>query len=140
MAGLRRLIRARWWGRFLAVGLTYLLASEALIASIGMGMSAVAAPGQPEVAICSSVTGHGFAKPSDSGNRNGSGHQPQCPFCFLAAQSAVHLATISGGLASPAYAELQAIRFRYGNYDGGFPTRTLYRTTGDPRGPPHTSV
>lgn len=139
MAGLRRLIRVRWSGRFLAVGLVYLLASEALIASIGMGMSAVAAPGQPEFAICSSVAGHSQVAPPDSSNRNKSGHQSQCPFCFLAAQSAVHLATISSGFACPAYAELQVTGLRYRTYNR-LPAPTFYRTTGDPRGPPHFFV
>jgi hypothetical protein len=140
MAGLRRLIRARWWGRLLAVALAYLLAIEALIASVGIGMSAVAAPGQPQFAICSSVADHGIARPSDSDNPNRSGHETHCPFCFLAAQSAVHLATVFDGFASPAYAELRVAGPRYGNYDGRLPAHTLYRTTGDPRGPPDFSV
>jgi hypothetical protein len=140
MAGLRTLIRVRWSGRLLAVALAYLLAIEAVIASVGMGMSAVAAPGQPEFAICSSVADHGLAGPSDSGNRNRSGHQSHCPFCFLAVQSAVHLATVFDGFTSPAYAELRVTGPRYGNYDGRFPPHTFYRTTGDPRGPPDFSV
>jgi len=140
MAGIRRLIRARWSGRLLAVALAYLLATEALIASIGMGMSAVAAPGRPEFAICSSVAEHSLVAPLDNRDRGKSGNQSQCPFCFLAAQSGIHLATIGDGLASPAYATVQVVGFRYGNYDGRIPAPTLYRTTGDPRGPPHFSV
>jgi len=139
MAGLRRLIRARWSGRLLAVSLAYLLATEALIASIGMGMSAVAVPGQPEFALCISVADHSQVAPWDSNDRSKSGHQSQCPFCFLAAQSAVHLATLDGGFASPAYAEPQVTGPHYLTYSG-LPAPTLYRTTGDPRGPPQFSV
>ena len=140
MVGIRRFIRARWLGRLLAVALAYLLAIEALIASVGMGMSAVAAPGQPEFVICSSVAGHALVAPSDSSDRSKSGHQSQCPFCFLAAQSAVNLATIGDGFASPAYAEIQLTSLRYCTYSGEIPGPTFYRTTGDPRGPPHFSV
>jgi len=139
MVGLRGLIRARWSGRLLAVGLAYLLATEALIASVGMGMSGVAAPGQLEFAICSSVAAYSHVAPPDGSDRNKSGHQSQCPFCFLAGQSAVHLATIGDGIASPAYAELRVTALRYRTFSG-LPAPIFYRTTGDPRGPPQFSV
>jgi len=139
MVGLRSLIRARWSGRLLAVGLAYLLATEALIASIGIGMSAASVPGQLDFAICSSVVGYSHVVPPNGGDRNKSGHQSQCPFCFLAAQSALHLATIGDGFASPAYAELEVTALRYRSFSG-LPAPSFYRTTGDPRGPPQFSV
>jgi hypothetical protein len=124
----------------LAVGLVYLIAAEALIASVGMGMSAIAPPGQAEFAICSSVADHGPVAPSDSRDRNKSSHQSQCPFCFLAAQSAVHPATFGDGLASPAYGEFQVTGLRYCIHNGEILGPAFYRTTGDPRGPPQFSV
>jgi hypothetical protein len=140
MVGIRKLIRARWSGRLLAVGLAYLLAIEALIASVGLGMSATTSPGQTAFSICSSISDRGIVAPSDDSDRSKSSHQTQCPFCFLAAQSAVHLATIGDGFACSAYADLQVAELQYGNYDGGISTPASYRTSGDPRGPPQFSV
>jgi hypothetical protein len=133
-------MRARCSGRILAIGLAYLLAMEALIASVGMGMSAVATAGQHEFVICSSIGDHGFVAPSRIDHQNKSDCQPQCPFCFVAAQNAVHLASIGDGLTSPAYAELQIKDLHYGDYNGGIRVPVFYRTTGDPRGPPQFSV
>ena len=140
MAGLRRLIQARWSGRLLAVGLAYLLAIEALVAGIGTGMSAVADPGQAEFAICSSVADHGPVAPSSNDEGNKSDQQSQCPYCFLAAQSSDHLATTGDASTSPVYADLHVTGLHYGTYDGGILVPSLYRTSGDPRGPPHFSV
>jgi hypothetical protein len=140
MAGLRRLIQARWSGRLFTVGLAYLLAIDALVAGIGTGMSAVADPGQAEFAICSSVADHGLVAPSSNDERNKSDQQSQCPYCFLAAQSADHLATTGGASTSPAYADLHVTGLHYGTYNGGILVPSLYRTSGDPRGPPHFSV
>jgi Protein of unknown function (DUF2946) len=140
MAGLRKLIWSRWSGRLLAVCLAYLLAVEALVASIGMGMSAAAAPGQPEFSICSSYADDDPVAPPADNERNKSDHRSQCPFCFVAAQNAVHMATIGDGVDSPPYAELQVTRLHNSNYNGGIPLPAFYRTTGDPRGPPQFSV
>ena len=140
MAGLRRLIQARWSGRLLAVGLACLLAIDALVAGIGTGMSAVADPGQAEFAICSSVADHGPVAPSGNDERNRSDQQSQCPYCFLAAQSADHLATTGDASTSPAYADLHVTGLHYGTYNGGILVPSLFHTTGAPRGPPHFSV
>src|SRR3974390_2320453 len=119
MTGLRRLIQARWSGRLLAVGLACLLAIDALVAGIGTGMSAVADPGQAEFAICSSVADHGLVAPSSNDEGNKSDQQIQCPYCFLAAQSADHLATTGDASTYPAYADPYVTGLHYGTYDGG---------------------
>jgi len=139
MAGLRTLVRTRWFGRLLTVGVAYLLVAEAFIASVGIGMSAESALALPEFAICSSVMDEGLVAPSDN-EQNKSGHQSQCPFCFVAAQSDVHLATIGDTLASPAYAEFQIAGLLYGAYNCATDIRCFYRTSGAPRGPPQFSV
>src|SRR3974377_1914155 len=128
MTGLRRLIQARWLGRLLAVGLAYLLAIDALVAGIGTGMSAVADPAQAEFASCCSVPDHGPVAPSSNNERNKSDQQSQCPYCFLAAQSADHLATTGDASTSPAYADPHVTGLHYGTYNGGIFLSIFFHT------------
>jgi len=139
MIGVRNLIRSRS-GRALALCIAYSLAIQALIASVGLGMSAAAAPGHVDFVICSIASGSGSSAQGSQDDRNRPNPRPECPFCFVAAQSAGHVATIDGGPASPVFAGLQIAGAVPGfNYDGTL-VPPFRRSVGDPRGPPSLSV
>ena len=59
MRGLRQFMRTRSSGGLLAVCVAYSLAIQALMASVGLGMSAAAAPGDTGFFICSLAAGPG---------------------------------------------------------------------------------
>ena len=138
MAGIRRLIRARWLGHLLPIGVAYLLALQAVIVSVGLGMSAASPFGQADFDVCSAAVAYSPAPPESDGDR--SDHRPQCPFCLVAAQSAGHTATIGSMTAFPAFAELPAAAPPYAVTDGGTVVSCFHRKTGDPRAPPQFSV
>jgi hypothetical protein len=94
MTGIRALTRARWSGRLLAVGAAYLLVTQALFASVGAGMLAAPLIGQPAFEICGGAAPGQLNAPAHKNDRGPSDHREQCPFCFIAAQSAVHVATV----------------------------------------------
>ena len=81
MLGMRTQIQTRCSGRLLTACLACLLAVQALIASVGLGMSAASPFGQPALDICSAAA-------ADSANAlaHHDNDKPQCPFCFVAAQ------------------------------------------------------
>jgi len=140
MAGMRGLICTRWSGGLLAASVATLLAFQALIASVGLGMSASSLFGQPVFDICSGGAKTGQQEPGRNDGTDQSRHPPPCPFCFVAAQCASHPAmagdvkdipAFSGrDLAAPPYVSINH-RVVYG--------RPL-RTTGNPRGPPSFPV
>ena len=104
MKGLRQLIRSRRSSGRLALWLAYSLAIQALMASVGLGMSAFAAPDQSrlcplQLCVRSDRDRAGPGDPQKPG-------PPQCPFCFVAAQSAGHVASTGEAPAFPAYAGL----------------------------------
>jgi hypothetical protein len=138
MAGMRALIRTRRSGGLLAAFVACLPGFQALIASIGLGMSAASPFGQPDFEICSAVPAHSLdaRRGNDTDHR---GHRPQCPFCFVA-QCADHPAKVGDAKAFPAFAGQGIDAPHYaGAEDRAFAYR-LHRTTGDPRGPPPFSV
>jgi hypothetical protein len=139
MAGMRALIRTRLSGGLLAAGVACLLAFQAVIASIGLGMSAAWSLG-PEFEICTAVVADNLDAPARKNDTGRSGHLPQCPFCFVAAQSAGHPAVIGDEKVFRAFAgrDVSASPFATAE-DSAFAGR-LHRTTGDPRGPPPFSV
>jgi hypothetical protein len=121
----------------LAVCIAYTLAIQALIASVGLGMSAFTAPGRTGFVICGLATPAQTATPdSDRQKRDPT---PQCPFCFIAAQSAGHIALVGKAATLPAYAVLSVAAILDPVGDAIFVPR-LRRTRGDPRGPPALSV
>jgi hypothetical protein len=134
MFDLRHLRRFRRAGRFLAVCLAYALAVQAVVASVGTGMSALAAPGQAGFAICSQISA-----PGSAGDHHPSNSVPQCPFCFVAAQSAGHFALAGAAPAAPIYTALAfaAVADPIGHVAFVPPFR---RTLGDPRAPPAFSA
>ncbi|HTO81952.1 MAG TPA: DUF2946 family protein, partial [Methylomirabilota bacterium] len=88
--------------RFLAAALAYALAIQGLIVSVGLGMSAAAAADHIDFVICAPAADHGAAAAPDGDRQNQTDHRPQCPFCFVAAQSGGLLATLGDPAAVPA--------------------------------------
>jgi hypothetical protein len=122
----------------LAACIGCLLALQAMIASVGLGMSAASSFGQPDFQICSAMTAPSLdaRRGNDTDHR---GHRPLCPFCFVA-QCADHPAAIGDAKSFPAFAGQGIDAPHYaGAEDRAFAYR-LHRTTGGPRGPPPFSV
>jgi hypothetical protein len=136
MLGLRKFIQGRRLSTLLAIGMAYAFAVQALMASVGMGMSAFAAPDQDGLVICSHVPAPPQA-PGGDGQKPGSA--PQCPFCFVAAHSAGNLALTGDVSAFPAYSGLPVARVSDRIGRPAFVAQS-YRTVGVPRAPPVFSV
>jgi hypothetical protein len=104
MVGIRALIRPRWSGSLLAACIGCLLAFQAMVASVGLGMSTSSPLGQPVFDTCgASATNDLDASTHDNGT-DPSGRPLRCPFCFVAAQCAAY-PTIAGEVkAFPAFA------------------------------------
>ena len=124
--------------RLVAAVLAYLLAVQGLIASVGLGMSAAA--GELDVAICATVAGRGIEAPPAGDRRHHGDERPQCPFCFVAAQSSGLLATLDGSTAVAVAPPRQASALRYGSGGARCFIRVLFRTNGNPRAPPGFSA
>ena len=140
MRGLRKLIRTRSAGGVVALCLAYALAIQAIMAGVGLGMSAAVASGSDSFVLCSSSFAPSAHGPVTDGDRQNPIPQPQCPFCFIAAQSAGHIAMLDGVPAFQPYSGLTAaaeLAFRFG---GGRSIPRYRRAVGDPRGLPHASV
>jgi len=103
--------------------------------SVGLGMSALAAFGPDGSAICSFASRHA---PTPTDDRPKPHPAPQCPFCFVAGQSAGHIALLGPAQAPPAYAGL-LIGAVADPIDETF-VPPIHRTVGDPRAPPVFSV
>jgi hypothetical protein len=137
MLGLRKLLRARRSGSLLALTVAYSLAVQAMMASVGLSMSA---PDQGGQVTCSFTSGPSAHTPATSGDRQNPGPQPRCPFCFIAAQSAGHIATMGEALAFPAYAGMQ-IADKFSVHIGYKALVSQFRRkVGEPRAPPTFSV
>jgi hypothetical protein len=133
MRCLRHFVRTQWRGGVLAVYVAYSLAVQGLMASVGLGMAAGAAPGPEDFVLCGAASHQG--EPA----RDPQAPAPHCPFCFVAAQSAGLVATAGVTPAFPAYASLSigAVSPRRG--DGTSLLQVRY-THGEPRAPPGVSV
>jgi len=132
--------RSRGRRRIIAGVLAYLLALQGLIASVGLGMSAASAADGIGFVLCSPVTDARPAAPLDSGSQDRSDHRPQCPFCFVAAQSAGFLATPGDATIVPADVAREVSALRYGTTGGRIIASSLRRSNGHPRAPPSFSV
>jgi hypothetical protein len=135
MIRLRKFIRSGGSSALTVICVAYLLAIQTFIASVGLGMSALAASGPDGSAICSVALRHA---PAPTDNRRKPHPAPQCPFCFVAGQSAGHIALMGPAQPPPAYAGL-LIGVVSDRIDETFVPR-LHRTVGDPRAPPVFSV
>ena len=108
-----------------------------MMASVGLSMSA---PDQGGHVICSFTSGPSAHTPATSGDRQNPGPQPHCPFCFIAAQSAGHIATMGEALPLPAYGGMQ-IADKFSVHIGDKALVSQYRRkVGEPRAPPTFSV
>jgi hypothetical protein len=137
MKRMRRFIRQRSAGGLLSAAMAYALAVQALLAAIGLGMSAAAASEPGDLVICSydvALGTHGPASDDKSPSQ-----RPQCPFCFVAAQTAGHVAAVGEVAAIPTYAGLQiSATLDHQLGDGVVPQ--FRRAAGGPRAPPAISV
>lgn len=129
MFDLRHVRQVRRASRLLAVCLAYALAVQSVVASVGTGMSAFAGPGP---VICGASA---TPAPGKSGDRQTPNPAPSCPFCFVAAQTAGHVALTGAAPPVPAYAGL-VFAAEPNPVGRGIFVPVFRRTTGDPRAPP----
>jgi hypothetical protein len=137
MFGLRRFIRSRRSSPLLVLWIAYSLAIQTIMASVGLGMSAFAAPGSDDGLV---NCGHASpGTPSPAGDQQNPARTPACPFCFVAAQSAGYVPLAAEAPALPPYAGLPNIAPPDRIGDTGFIPQ-VRRTVGAPRAPPTFSV
>jgi hypothetical protein len=134
MFRLRQFARSRSSSRVLALWIAYSLAIQALMANVGLGMSAFAAPGQDGVVICSHASAG--TPPGDQQNHRSA---PVCPFCFVAAQSAGYIPLVADVPALPLRGGLPIALVSDRIADAGFVPQ-FRRMVGAPRAPPAFSV
>jgi hypothetical protein len=137
MKRLRQLVRSRSRGGVLAVLVAYSLAIQAMVASVGLGMSAGA--DRAGLVVCSLGSNQTANMPARDGDRQKPNPEPQCPFCVIAAQSAGHVAIAGEGLEFPAYFGLPIAAISHPLCDGAFVSQFRHRH-GEPRAPPAFSV
>ncbi len=128
------MIRGRRQGALLALVVAYALTLQALLASVGLGMSA--ASGNDGFALCVHAPDSQIPTPDD---RRPPNPAPQCPFCFVAAQSSCNVAAVGGAPLLPTYVGL-TIAGRLAGDAGTTFVPPFRRTVGDPRGPPVFSI
>jgi hypothetical protein len=135
MKRLRRFVRSSERGGLLAVYIAYSLALQPMMGSVGLGMSVGVAADQASHILCSSAADQTANAPARERDRHKTNPVPQCPFCFIAAQSVGLVATTSEAPTFPAFAGslIGAISERVG--DRTF-VRQLRHTNGEPRAPP----
>ncbi len=133
-------MRTRSAGGLMAVCVAYLLAIQALMMSVGLGMSAVATPGEAGFFICGLAAGPSARAPVSHGDRQNPSPRPECPFCFVAAQSAGHIATVHNGPAVPGYVGIPIPAGHSGHYTARLFIPLFRRMVGDPRAPPFISI
>ena len=137
MKRLRQFVRLRSRGGLLAVSVAYSLAIQAVMASVGLGMSAGATP--DGFVLCSFASHLTANEPVRDDGRQKPTPAPQCPFCFVAAQSAGHIATTGEAPAFPVYAGLLSSAISDPIGTGAFVFQ-LHHSHGEPRAPPTFSV
>jgi len=140
MRGMRKFIRGRRASALLAVYIAYILAIQAVMASVGIGMSASAAPNQTAFVICSFAASRIAHAADGKGGPQDHTPQLQCPFCLVAAQSGRHVATMGGTPAFRAHVESRVISRLSANYGNKVVLLQPRRTVGAPRAPPAFSV
>jgi hypothetical protein len=122
----------------LAVYVANLVAIQAMMASVGLGMSAGALLDRTGLVLCSFASNHADAPAQDS-DRQKPNPAPQCPFCFIGAQSAGNVATVGKVSAIPAYVGLPIAAISDPIGDTAFVSQFRHRH-GEPRAPPAFSV
>jgi hypothetical protein len=107
------------------------------MASVGLGMSAGGSP--DGFVLCSFASHQTVNEPAQDDGRQKPTPAPQCPFCFVAAQSAGHIATMGEAPAFPVYAGLLSTTILDPIGNGAFVFQ-LHHWHGEPRAPPTFSV
>jgi len=133
----RRLVRLLSRDGLLTVFVAYSLAIQAVMASVGLGMSVGGS--RDGIILCSFASHQTANDAARDGGRRKPSQAPQCPFCFVAAQSAGHIATIGEAPAFLAYASLLSTAILDPISAGAFVFR-LHHRHGEPRAPPSFSV
>ena len=123
----------------MAVCVSYLLAIQALMASVGLGMSAGVAPGQAGFVLCGLTANETVNAPARDHDRQKPNPASQCPFCFVAAQSEGHVATTGEDPTFPTYAGLLIAAIPNPIGDGAVIPQFRHGH-GEPRAPPAFSV
>jgi hypothetical protein len=136
MFDLRQLRRFRRLGRVLAVCLGYALAVQTVVASVGTGMSAFTASAQSGSVVCAASVA---PAPGRADDRQKPNPVPSCPFCFVAAQTAGHVALTDAAPLVPPYLGLAIAAVPAPVVRGVF-VPGFRRTAGDPRAPPAFSA
>lgn len=131
MRHLRQFVRRRWSGGFLAVYIAYSLAIQAMMASVGLGMSMSAVPYQVGFVLCSL----GSQQTAPVPGSRAPAPAPQCPFCLVAAQSASHVATATEPPAFPTYVGVPIAAISHPIDVGAFVPQFRHRH-GEARAPP----
>jgi hypothetical protein len=139
MRPVRRFVQSTSNGGLLAVCVAYSLAIQGLMASVGFGMLAGVASDQAGIVLCSLASDEIANAPARDSDRQKPSPTPQCPFCFVAAQSAGYVATTGEVPTFPAYAGLLIAAISDPIGDGTFVTQFRHRH-GEPRAPPAFSV
>ena len=121
----------------MAVYVAYLVAIQAMMASVGLGMSAGALLDRTGVVLCSLASNANA--PAQDSDRQKPKPAPQCPFCFIAAQSAGNVAIVGKASAIPAYVGLPIAAISDPIGDRAFVSQFRHRH-GEPRAPPAFSV
>jgi len=120
----------------LAVHVAYSHVIQATMASVGLGMSAGAAPNRVGFVLFSFASRQTVPAPAD---RQPPAPPPRCPFCFVAAQSAGHVATAGEPPPSPGYVGVPIASISTPISDGIFVPQ-LGHQHGEPRAPPALSA
>jgi peptidoglycan/LPS O-acetylase OafA/YrhL len=139
MLRLRQFVRSRSRGGLLAVYVAYALAIQAMMASVGLAMSASSAADRTDNILCSFAFNQTANAPVRDEDRQKPNPATQCPFCFVAAQSADNVATAGKASAFPAYVGLPTAAISDLSDDGTFVSQFRHRH-GEPRAPPAFSV
>jgi hypothetical protein len=138
MTRLRKLVRSRSRGGLFAVYVAYSLAIQTM-ANVGLGMSSGAEPDRARLVLCGLAANQTANMPARDDDRRKPNPEPQCPFCFIAAQSAGHVAIAGEGMAFPAYFGLLIAPILDPIGDGAFVSQFRHRH-GEPRAPPAFSA
>lgn len=117
-------------GGLLGLYIAYSLAIQAMMASVGLGMSAGAALDQAGFVFCG-VVSHQIAPVP---GKQAPVPTPQCPFCFVVAYSVGHLATAGEPPAFPSYVGVPIAAVPHPANIAFVPQ--FRRCHGEPRAPP----
>lgn len=140
MQRLRPLIFATAPGRFLALTLAYALAFQALVSSVGIGMSGGSTSGPAGFILCHDQHDDSAAPPTRPADRQQPSPGQNCPFCLMAAQNSATPGAMPDLATAPVYVASLIARMP----DNRFVAQSLppvsRHSPAIPRAPPSISV